>query len=62
MNIKIVRNSYTFIVWLSMLGGIRAFLGGWFKTVALGISRKLLMNSVLNDIFFVKKRGAHAND
>jgi len=62
MNIKIVRNSYTFIVWLSMLGGIRAFIGGWFRTVALGISRKLFMNNILNDIFFVKKRGDRAND
>jgi len=62
MNIKIIRHSYTLIVWLGMLGGIKAMLSGWFKTVALGISRKLLMNSVLNDIFFIKKRGAHEND
>jgi len=56
MNLHIVRHSYTFIVWLSMLGGIRAVLGGWFKTVALGISRKLMMNDVLKDLFFIKKR------
>jgi hypothetical protein len=56
MNVNIIRHDYTLLAWLAILGGLQGAFGSYFARVALGVSRRMFMDSVLKDIFYIKKR------
>lgn len=50
------RAEYSFFVWLAMLGGITKIIRKYCGLLTDAISRKMFVNSILSDIFFVKDR------
>jgi hypothetical protein len=56
MEIILVESRFSFMVWLALLGGIRASMTWYFHIVASAISRKILMNNILQDLFYIKNR------
>ena len=58
MKVKIIRHNYSFLVWFAMLGGLQATITAYFLRVSKAVSRQVFMNSVLQDIFYIKHRSA----
>ena len=58
MNVKKVQHNYSFLVWVALLGGLIGSVRSYFLVIATAVSRTMLMNAILQDIFYVKTREA----
>jgi hypothetical protein len=56
MNVNINRYDYTWLTLIALLGGLQGVFREYFRVIAIGISRRVFMDSVLQDIFYIKKR------
>jgi len=59
LTLTVTRSEYSFFVWLAMLGGISKIIKQYCAFITDAVSRKMFVNSVLSDLFFIKDRKEH---
>jgi hypothetical protein len=62
MEVKIVQENFTVFLWFALLGGQLALFKAYFGRIAAAFSRKVFMNKILQDIFFIKKKCDHDHE
>jgi len=56
LSLTVNRSEYSFFVWLAMLGGISKIIKQYCAIITDAVSKKMFLNSILKDLFFVKSR------
>jgi len=59
LTLTVTRSEYSFWVWLAMLGGISKIIKQYCAFITDAVSRKMFVNSILSNLFFVKDRKDH---
>jgi len=62
LTLTVTRSEYSFFVWLAMLGGISKIIKTYCAFITDAVSRKMFVNSILSNLFFVKERKDHEEE